>query len=108
MKPAGFGLVALVFERIGASQVSERITDFSTDQGRRLRNEIGDLPIGPVPFGCNRLIVTYWISLPPRVRRASFRHSASSHSPLLVGICFKCHRFLPMPRRCRRCNALAM
>src|SRR6267154_4333654 len=46
MKPTGFGLVALVFERIGTSQVSERITDFSTDQGRRLRNEIGDLPIG--------------------------------------------------------------
>src|SRR5260370_7205892 len=44
--------------------------------------------LGLVPFGCNRLIVRYWISLPPRVRRASFRHSASSHSPLLVGICF--------------------
>src|SRR5260370_34085296 len=44
--------------------------------------------LGLVPFGCNRLIVTYWISLRPRVRRASFRHSASSHSPLLVGICF--------------------
>src|SRR5260221_11988465 len=44
--------------------------------------------LGLVPFGCNRLIVTYWISLPPRVRRASFRHSPSSHSPLLGGICF--------------------
>src|SRR4030088_622275 len=44
---------------------------------------------GSVPFGCNRLIATYWISLPPRARRASFTHSASSHSRLLVGICFR-------------------
>jgi hypothetical protein len=52
-------------------------TDFFTAEVLTLRG---------VPFGCNRLIVTYWISLPPRVRRASFRHSASSHSPLLVGM----------------------
>src|SRR5262245_55649936 len=45
MKPAGFGLVALIFERIGASHVSERITDFSTAQGCRRRDAIGDLPI---------------------------------------------------------------
>src|SRR5262249_38686927 len=44
--------------------------------------------LGPVPFGRNRLMVTRWISLPPRVCLASFRHSALSHSLLLVGFCF--------------------
>jgi hypothetical protein len=44
--------------------------------------------LGPVPLGCNRLIVTRWISFPPRTRRASLRHSASSQSLLLVGNCF--------------------
>ena len=29
---------------------------------------------GPAPFGCSRLIVTSWISLPPRVRLAIFKH----------------------------------
>jgi hypothetical protein len=33
---------------------------------------------GPAPFGCSRLIVTSWISLPPTVRLAIFKHSASS------------------------------
>src|SRR5258708_38567074 len=44
--------------------------------------------LGPVPLGCNRLIMTRWISFPPRTRRASLRHSASSQSLLLVGNCF--------------------
>ena len=42
---------------------------------------------GPAPFGCNRLIVTSWISLPPRVRLAIFKHSASSQALLLVRFC---------------------
>ena len=41
-----------------------------------------------MPFGCSRLIVTRWISLLPRVRLASFKHSASSQALLLVG--FRC------------------
>src|SRR5947209_2188884 len=44
--------------------------------------------LGPVPLGCSRLIVTRWISFPPRTPRASLRHSDSSQSLLLVGICF--------------------
>jgi hypothetical protein len=44
--------------------------------------------LGPVPLGCSHLIVTRWISSPPRTSRARFKHSASSHSLLLVGICF--------------------
>src|SRR5215510_8232974 len=42
---------------------------------------------GPAPFGCSRLIVTSWISLPPRVRLAIFKHSASSQALLLVRFC---------------------
>src|SRR6266700_6169930 len=40
-----------------------------------------------MPFGCSRLILASWISLPPRVRLASFKHSASSQALLLVGFC---------------------
>ena len=36
---------------------------------------------------CSRLIVTSWISLPPRVRLAIFKHSASSQALLLVRFC---------------------
>jgi hypothetical protein len=46
---------------------------------------------GPAPFGCSRLIVTSWISLPPRVRLAIFKHSASSQALLLVR--FSCSFF---------------
>jgi hypothetical protein len=42
--------------------------------------------LGPVPFGRIRLIITRWISSPPRVCFASFRHSASSQSLLRAGI----------------------
>src|SRR5262249_19804812 len=59
---------------------------FSADQWRRLQYRRPS-NWGPMPFGCSRLIVTRWISLPPRVRLASFKHSASSHALLLVGFC---------------------
>src|SRR5262249_28628978 len=49
---------------------------------------------GSTPFGCSRLIVTSWISLPPRVRLAIFKHSASSQALLLVSFCCSFRFFL--------------
>jgi hypothetical protein len=66
-----------------------RGASFSADQWRGC--DIGDLPNwGPMPSGCSRLIVTRWIPLPPRVRLASFKHSASSQGLLLAGFCCSC------------------
>jgi hypothetical protein len=58
-------------------QVSERGAHYFADRYLRLRNDIGDLPIRARALGCSRLIVTSRISLPPRVRLAIFKHSAS-------------------------------
>src|SRR5262249_46343667 len=43
---------------------------------------------GPAPFGCSRLIVTSWISLPPRVRLAIFQAFRLKPSPAYVAVFF--------------------
>src|SRR5260370_29844700 len=111
MKPTGFGLVALVFERIGPSKVSEGITDFSTDQGGRLRNEIGDLPIGSRALrvqssDCD--VLDFAAAEGPAGKLQAFRlKPLPALGRHLLQLSVLCHRFLPMSPRCRRCNALA-
>jgi hypothetical protein len=110
--PPVSGLVALVFERIGTGQVSERITDFSTDQGPRLENEIGDLPIGSRALrvqssDCD--VLDFGTAEGPVGKLQAFRlKPLPALGRHLLQLSVLCHRFLPMSRRCRRCNALAM
>ena len=72
----------LVFERVGGRQGSERFAQLPAEQRRRLRNDVGDFPVRSRALGFNRRIITRWMSLPPRVRFATARHSASSQALL--------------------------
>src|SRR6266511_789085 len=52
--------------------------------------------LGRVPLGCTRLIVTRWISFPPRTRWACPRPPNPSPSPLLHGMSYH-QGFHPIP-----------
>src|SRR5260370_7205890 len=97
---------------MGAGQVRERITDFSTDEGRRLRNEIGGLPIGSRALrvqssDCD--VLDFAAAEGPAGKLQAFRlKPLPALGRHLLQLSVLCHRFLPMPRPGRPCNARAM
>jgi hypothetical protein len=90
--PIRFILLALVFKRICVRNDASAARTLSLVSSDGCGIMSATFQLGPVPWVRSRLIITRWISLPPMVRLARLKHSASSQSLLLVGIiCGNCY-----------------